>query len=152
MSFQVTPPSRADSGSATTTECGTSSQAPQRARTTSGAVAMEFWQARCVQGYVAVHLHSKIKLVDLAQVTHFSRCKFNRIFKGSFGCTPSEYVRRMRVARALKLMTTSEEPLCQIAAESGFADQPHFSRCFRRIVGETPAAWRTRHVPPSAHE
>jgi AraC family transcriptional regulator len=105
---------------------------------------MELWQARCVQGYVAVHLHSKINLGDLAKVTRFSRCKFNRTFKASFGCTPGQYIRRMRVARAQNLMTVSGDPLCQIATESGFADQSHFNRCFRKVVGESPAIWRAR--------
>jgi AraC family transcriptional regulator len=105
---------------------------------------MELWQARCIQGYVAVHLHSKIKLRDLVVVTHFSRHVFHRTFKASFGCTPGQYVRRMRIARAQNLMTISGDPLCQIAAECGFADQPHFNRCFRQVVGESPAIWRAR--------
>lgn len=105
---------------------------------------MALWQARCVQGYVAVHLHSKIKLGDLAGVTHFSRGKFNRTFKASFGCTPHEYVRRMRIARAQNLMRMFRDPLSQIAAECGFADPSHFSRCFRKIVGEAPTIWRRR--------
>jgi len=105
---------------------------------------MELWQARCVQGYVAVHLHSKIKLKDLARVTYFSRCKFDRIFKASFGCTPGQYVRRMRIARAQNLMAMSSDPLRQIALECGFANQSHFSHCFRKIVGESPAIWRAR--------
>jgi AraC-like DNA-binding protein len=116
-----------------------------RATTTQSEVFMEFWQARCVQGYVAVHLHAKINLGDLAKVTQFSRCKFNRTFKASFGCTPVQYVRRMRIARAQNLMKMSHDPLRQIAAESGFADQSHFNRCFREVVGESPAIWRARY-------
>jgi AraC-like DNA-binding protein len=109
-----------------------------------GDVFMELWRARCVQGYVAAHLHSKIDLGDLAKMTQYSRCKFNRTFKASFGCTPRQYVRRMRIARAQNLMTMSSDPLCQIAAESGFADQSHFNRCFRKVVGESPSIWRAR--------
>ncbi|HTV98636.1 MAG TPA: AraC family transcriptional regulator [Steroidobacteraceae bacterium] len=105
---------------------------------------MELWQARCIQGYVAVHLHSRIDLRDLAKVAQFGRCKFNRTFKASFGCTPGQYVRRMRIARAQNLMTMSRDPLCQIAAESGFADPAHFNRCFRKVVGESPGIWRAR--------
>jgi transcriptional regulator GlxA family with amidase domain len=115
-----------------------------RRTTTQSHDFMELWQARCIQGYVAVHLHSKIDLGDLAKVTQFSRCKFNRTFKASFGCTPGQYVRRMRIARAQNLMTVSRDPLCQIAAESGFADRSHFARCFRQVVGESPANWRAR--------
>jgi AraC family transcriptional regulator len=105
-------------------------------------VFIELWQARCVQGYVAAHLHSRIKLEDLAKVIRFSRREFNRAFKASFGCTPGQYVGRMRIARAQKLMTMSAEPLRRIAAESGFADRSYFSRCFRKVVGESPASWR----------
>src|ERR1700723_816762 len=86
-----------------------------------GGAFMELWQARCIQGYVAVHLHSKINLGDLAKVASFSRCKFNRSFKASFGCTPGQYVRRMRIARAQNLMTLTHDPLHQIALECGFA-------------------------------
>jgi transcriptional regulator GlxA family with amidase domain len=50
----------------------------------------------------------------------------------------------MRVVRAQNLMTLSREPLCRIAAECGFADESHFHRCFRKIVGESPAIWRSR--------
>jgi len=114
------------------------------APTTQSHVFMELWQARCVRGYVAVHLHSKINLADLAKATQFSRCKFNRTFKASFGCTPGQFIRRMRIARAQNLMAMSGDPLCQIAAESGFADQSHFNRCFRKVVGESPAVWRAR--------
>jgi AraC-like DNA-binding protein len=117
---------------------------PTGTPTPQNRVFMELWQARCAQGYVAVHLHSKINLGDLAQATQFSRCKFNRTFKASFGCTPGQYVRRMRIARAQNLMTITRDPLCQIAAESGFADQSHFNRCFRQAVGESPAIWRAR--------
>lgn len=112
-------------------------------------VFLELWQARCVQGYVAVHLHSKITLGDLAKVTHFGRHKFHRTFKASFGCTPGQYVRRMRVARAQNLMTMSRDPLSQIAAECGFADQSHLNRCFRKVVGESPAIWRAQHSKAS---
>jgi transcriptional regulator GlxA family with amidase domain len=62
---------------------------------------MDLWQARCVQGYLAVHLHSKIDLGNLAEVMRFGRDEFNRAFKASFGCAPGRYIRQMRIARAL---------------------------------------------------
>jgi AraC family transcriptional regulator len=107
---------------------------------------VEPWWARCVHSYVTVHLQAKIRMRDLAKVTQFSQSKFNRTFKASFGCTPGQYVTRMRIARAQILMKMSGEPLCQIAAECGFADQAHFSRCFRKFVGYPPARWRARQL------
>jgi len=117
---------------------------PKSGRTTRGCDSMKLWQARCVQGYIAVHLHAKIRTGDLARVTQFNRGKFNRTFKARFGCTPSQYVKRMRVARAQNLMIISNTALSQIALECGFADQSHFSNCFRKVVGERPAAWRAQ--------
>jgi AraC-like DNA-binding protein len=102
------------------------------------------WQARCVRGYIAVHLHLRISTGDIARVTQFSLCRLNRIFKASFGCTPRQLVKRMRVARAQNLMILSSDSLSQIALECGFADQSHFSNCFHKVVGERPAAWRAR--------
>jgi AraC-like DNA-binding protein len=40
------------------------------------------------------------------------------------------------------LMLTTGETLCAIALRCGLSDQSHFTRLFRRIVGETPYAWR----------
>jgi transcriptional regulator GlxA family with amidase domain len=50
----------------------------------------------------------------------------------------------MRVARAQNLMVISSDPLSQIALECGFADQSHFSNCFRKVIGERPGAWRAQ--------
>lgn len=105
---------------------------------------IELWQARCVQGYIAVHLQTKIKTGDLARVAQFNRRKFKRAFSASFGCTPRQYVIRMRVARAQNLMIMCSDPLRQIASECGFADQFHLSNCFSKVVGESPGAWRAR--------
>jgi len=116
--------------------------ASTRAPATHSRAVMEPWRARCVQGYVAVHLHSKIELADLARVAHFSPSQFSRTFRADFGCTAGQYIRR--IARAQNLMTMSCVLLSRIAAECGFADQSHFNRCFRKVVGESPAMWRAR--------
>jgi AraC family transcriptional regulator len=49
---------------------------------------------------------------------------------------------RRRVEFAKVLMLATKTSLGRIAADCGFADQPHFNRHFRRLVGENPNAWR----------
>jgi AraC family transcriptional regulator len=105
---------------------------------------MEPWQARCVQGYISVHLQTKIKMANLARVAQFSGPRFKRAFRASFGCTPRQYVVRMRIERAQHLMSMCGDSLREIAAECGFADSSHFSHCFSSVVGERPSAWRAR--------
>jgi AraC-like DNA-binding protein len=45
-------------------------------------------------------------------------------------------------------MLSTAKPLCDIAIECGLADQAHLSRLFRKVVGETPAAWRRSRFNP----
>jgi len=108
------------------------------------------WQVRCIQGYIAAHLHATIRMVDLAEVVQLGPYRFKRAFKASFGCTPHQYVIRRRVERALSLMLMSDDPLSQISAECGFVDQFHLSNLFRKIVGERPGTWRRIHARPEA--
>jgi transcriptional regulator GlxA family with amidase domain len=51
--------------------------------------------------------------------------------------SPAEYLRAVRVLRARQLLLDGA-PIARVAAEGGFADQAHFTRCFRRAFGYTP--------------
>jgi AraC family transcriptional regulator len=63
-------------------------------------------------------------------------------FRRHFGCSVGDYTRRRRVLLACRQLTETARPLAVIACEAGFADQSHFTRTFRRIVGVTPSAYR----------
>jgi AraC family transcriptional regulator len=52
------------------------------------------------------------------------------------------YLAERRVERAKLMMTFTREGLTDIALACGFADQSHFNRYFRRIVGMSPGIWR----------
>ena len=65
-----------------------------------------------------------------------------REFRRRYGCTMGEYVRRLRVESACRSLSASDAPLAQIAAASGFYDQSHFSRVFKRQTGLAPGAYR----------
>ncbi len=91
-----------------------------------------------------------IRSSELATLVRLSPAHFSRAFRNSFGCSPLEYVTRRRMERAQGLMLSTDTPLSQIALDCGLADQAHFSRLFRRVVGETPRAWRRARVAPLA--
>jgi AraC-like DNA-binding protein len=63
-------------------------------------------------------------------------------FRRHFGCTIGTYARHQRVALACRHLTGSDAPLAEIALLTGFADQSHFTRTFKRQIGLTPAAYR----------
>jgi AraC family transcriptional regulator len=65
-----------------------------------------------------------------------------RVFRKHCGCTLGDYVRRLRVDFAARLLITTDEPLSGIAFAAGFSDQSHFTRNFKGQTGMTPAAFR----------
>jgi len=52
---------------------------------------------------------------------------------------PHQLLLRQRIQKSLTLIKAGKFPMTEIALESGFHDQPHFIRVFRRLVGTTPA-------------
>jgi transcriptional regulator GlxA family with amidase domain len=100
------------------------------------------WQVRRVTTHVETNLDAAITTKELAALARLSLFHFCRAFRDSFGESPHGYVTRRRVERAQGLILTTNTSLGQIAADCGFTDQAHLSRLFRRIVGESPGAWR----------
>ena len=100
------------------------------------------WQTRRVTAHVEANLSRRIRIQDIARLLDLSASHFCRAFKCSFGATPREYVLRRRIEVSQALMLTTAESLSSIALRCGMCDQQHFTRSFRRIVGETPSMWR----------
>jgi AraC family transcriptional regulator len=100
------------------------------------------WQVRRVTNHIECQIDTTIRTEELAALVRLSSFHFCRTFRGSFGQSPQQYVTRRRIERAQGLMLTTDASLGQIALECGMSDQPQFNKLFRRIVGETPGAWR----------
>jgi AraC family transcriptional regulator len=88
------------------------------------------------------HVDTDISLAELAEVTGFSPSHFEVLFKRSTGLTPHQYLVHCRVERAKELLRCEHLSLAQVAARTGFCDQSHLTRHFKRIVGVTPSAYR----------
>lgn len=102
------------------------------------------WQADKVREFIESSLESTIRLKDCASRAKLSTSHFSRAFRATFGMTAGHYIRRRRVERAQQKMLLSQETLSQIALACGFADQAHYSRVFRVVVGLSPNVWRRR--------
>jgi AraC family transcriptional regulator len=100
------------------------------------------WQVRKAMCHIEAHLDRTIRNEDLAALVRLNPSHFSRAFRNSFGEPPHEYVIRRRVERAQGLMLSTDASLSDIALDCGLADQSHLTRLFRRIVGESPSAWR----------
>jgi AraC family transcriptional regulator len=99
-------------------------------------------QRRLLVQYVQENIDQNISLVDLAGLTQLTESSFIRKFRNEFDCPPHEYVMRQRIGHARRLLARPDMPLKTIAASSGFSDQSHMTRLFRKYFDMTPAEVR----------
>jgi AraC family transcriptional regulator len=104
--------------------------------------ALSAWRAQRVAAHIESHLSATIRVRDLAHLVGLSNSYFCHAFKRRYGLTVHVYVTCRRIETAQRMMLTTNESLSEIALSCGMSDQAHFTRAFRRIVGETPNRWR----------
>ena len=80
-------------------------------------------------------------LAELAVLSGVSRFQLLRSFARETGITPHAYLVQRRVRLARQLLTAGRTP-AEAAQDSGFADQSHMTRAFRRQFGVTPARFQ----------
>lgn len=83
-----------------------------------------------------------LRLADLAGEAGVHPAYLARAFTRTYGVSISAYVRTRRIEWSMDRLRSSPDPVADIAVAAGFFDQSHFTRCFKRIVGTTPARFR----------
>ena len=107
------------------------------------------WLCR-TRDYLNDRFHERISLSDIAKVAGVHETHLAETFHRYFRCTIGEFLRRLRLNRALEEITGSDKPLAEIGIAAGFYDQSHFHRFFKRYVGLTPARARRHTVKVDA--
>lgn len=99
------------------------------------------WLAR-VQDFLAANFAETLNLDTVAAETDISLYHLIRTFKAATGLTPHAWLLDFRINRARELLLQSALPLTDVALQCGFADQSHFSRCFKERTAVTPGKYR----------
>lgn len=81
-----------------------------------------------------------ITLKELAEIVEFSPYHLLRTFRSTIGLTPHDFLTQIRVERAKRLLRLGNT-ISDIAVDTGFVDQAHFTRRFKEIVGVTPGQY-----------
>lgn len=84
----------------------------------------------------------QLSLTELSESLGIHPAHLSRDFPKYFHQTLGQYIRKLKIQKALTLLPQKSIPLSAIAFECGFADQSHFIRCFKEIMGITPLAYR----------
>jgi len=93
--------------------------------------------------YIETHYAEKISLDELAKKSHLSKRHFLRIFHDCIGRSPIDHLMHVRIQKAADLLRHTNRTITDIAFDCGFSDGNYFTRCFRKITGETPRQYRT---------
>ncbi|HJQ23437.1 MAG TPA: AraC family transcriptional regulator [Blastocatellia bacterium] len=91
--------------------------------------------------YLAEHFAENVSLDHLAAIAGLSPFHFNRLFAEQFGMPPHALQTQLRVLRA-KALLLDGWPIPQVASLTGFADQSHLTRHFKRLVGVPPGQYQ----------
>jgi AraC family transcriptional regulator len=89
-------------------------------------------------------IEEPLSLDELSQAAGVERTRLLRGFRQHLRKSPAAYLRELRAERAAEMLRRGDLPIVEIAAATGFADQSHLGRVFKRLYGCTPAAWRSR--------
>jgi AraC family transcriptional regulator len=102
------------------------------------------WQVKRVTAYMRAHLDKDIGLQDLADLVGLSRFYFCGAFRAATGYTPHEWLTRLRIREAGRLLADPRTSISDIALMVGYATPSAFAARFRRIMGVTPREFRRR--------
>jgi transcriptional regulator GlxA family with amidase domain len=75
-----------------------------------------------------------VSVFQLARLVDLSSSQFARMFKASTGVSPHRYQLNTRIGKAQELLLMKGESLSMVAVATGFADQSHFTRTFKRAL------------------
>ncbi len=92
--------------------------------------------------WLDAHAHEPISLDRAAQNAGLSPFHFLRLFALVLGVTPHQYLVRVRLRRAARLLADDERPITDIAFDVGFGDLSNFVRTFRRAARMSPRRFR----------
>jgi len=100
------------------------------------------WQAQRAIQLLCEATSTACPVAMLAAACGLSRSHFAHAFRTTTGLPPHKWLLLHRIRNACAMMEGTDQCLAEIAHSCGFADQSHFSRRFRAVMGSSPAVWR----------
>jgi AraC-like DNA-binding protein len=97
-------------------------------------------QVHLARDYLEAHATRSVRSLELEKITGLDRYALSRHFRALLATSPHRFLlmRRLQHARS---MIEAGEPLAEIAVATGFADQSHLNRHFKKAFGLTPGRW-----------
>ena len=92
--------------------------------------------------YIEAHLYEKLDLDTVANAVCYSKYHLHRMFTGTVGITPHDYIQRRQLTEAAKLLVFSKKQIIEIALAAGYESQQAFTSIFKAMYKQTPLEYR----------
>jgi two-component system response regulator YesN len=96
------------------------------------------------KNYINTYFKNEISLESIAAHVYLTPNYFGSLFKKEMGMTCVEYLTRVRIDYAKRLLDTSQRSLQSISEEAGFRDANYFSQVFKKMESMNPSQYRKR--------
>ena len=94
--------------------------------------------------YMELNYGRELTVQEIAASCRLNRSYFSKLFKETKGCSPQEFLIRLRLSKAPDLLRSTAMPIHEISAACGYPNQLNFSKAFKRNYGVSPRAWRSQ--------
>lgn len=95
-----------------------------------------------VLAYIDEHYTRRIMLEELAGIAHMSSTAFSRSFTKYNGIGPAQYIKRKRIAQAIRLLEETDRTILDIAMDCGFQNISNFYKAFHSLTRRVPGDYR----------
>ena len=102
---------------------------------------------RRVKEHVDQYYSEEMSLEKAARIAATEKTYFSTFFRKKVGITFTDWLRRIRVGKAIEIMKTRNESICDIAFEVGFGDLRSFERAFKRYTNVTAREFKRSILP-----
>ena len=99
--------------------------------------------------YIYDHLHTKITLANLSELTGLNSSYLSRLFHKETGMTVSDYIQQTKIETAKNMLLHSSYSAAEIASILAFSDQSYFTEVFKKQTGLTPKRYQSLNLNAS---
>lgn len=104
---------------------------------------------RNLYGYLIAHLRERLTVDAIAREFGTNRTSLQERVRKATGLSVAQYIISLRVQTASVLLRNTSLPIAEVMERTGFIDESHFSRSFRRFAGKSPSDFRKAFIFPS---
>ncbi|MNV31949.1 HTH-type transcriptional regulator YesS [compost metagenome] len=94
--------------------------------------------------YIEERYTDDLSLEEVADYVHLNPHYFSKIFKQEYGETFIDFVTRLRIGKAITLISEGRLTLKEVSFEAGYKDPNYFSRVFKKITGVSPTEFKVQ--------